>query len=423
MMFVAVRQFASASGLEELKTVPVRLPSGGEIAPDGTTVYPATVWTFGAQSKLLVLPGYFVSMCGSIWSRNQGGSLKEMAPNSQVHLYIDGEGQSFLVHRIVASTFLSGIRHAGQIEVDHIDIKRENNALSNLRWATTKQNASNKCSKRKKETYARLSDLFSQAVQQLDKDGSVIVEFPSLVAATAALGCSKNCISNCVTGRSSTARGFAWRLSPPEMTLDEFRSRGFDVVGGIEEAPNFYFSSDLKVYHDGIGKMYEIPVAHGHVYPVLTVGGSQRKLHVVVAALRGGYKSLAAYDEFCATRLRDDDERVVVMHDGDEDVKDWWSCGIGTQKENALDRVRNTTGRGAAWAVTIRLSPDPQVEVWKYDGVRDAVFASFAEAGRVLAIYSDLKVLEAGIAQSVRTGCSFSLARGKRAWASVKYGI
>ena len=111
------------------------------------------------------------------------------------------------------------------------------------------------------------------------------------------------------------------------------------------------------------------------------------------------------------------------MHDGDEDVKDWWSCGIGTQKENALDRVRNTTGRGAAWAVTIRLSPDPQAEVWKYDGVRDAVFASFAEAGRVLAIYSDLKVLEAGIAQSVRTGCSFSLARGKRAWASVKYGI
>ena len=74
-MFVAYRQFASAIGTEELKAVHVRLPSGGEIAPDGTTVYPAKVWTVGARAELLILLGYFVSTRGTIWSRNQGGTV------------------------------------------------------------------------------------------------------------------------------------------------------------------------------------------------------------------------------------------------------------------------------------------------------------------------------------------------------------
>ena len=414
-MFVAVRQFASASGTKELKEVHVRLPSGAKIAPDGTEVYPGKVWTCGAKAELLVLPGYFASIDGDIWSRNQGGTLKKISTNKnlQVFLCVDGKRPGFLVHRIVASTFLSSIRHAGQTEVDHIDVERQNGALANLRWATKKQNAANKCLKRKKATYARLSTLFSRAVQQLcSKNGSVIAEFPSLVIATAALGLSKNAISNCVTGRSSTAGGFAWRLSPPETTLDEFRSRGFEVVGGIAEAPDFYFSSDLQVYHDFIGKMYEISIAHGHVYPQITIGGSLRKVHTVVAALRARFKSLAAFDEFLAAN------DYVVMHDGDEDKSDWWNCKVGTPSENALDRVRNA-GRGASWVVVIRRSPDPAGEVWKYDGVREAAFSSFAEAARVLKKYSDLETLAAGISQSARAGCSFSIKNGDKAWAFV----
>jgi hypothetical protein len=419
-MFVAYRQFASASGTEELKEVPVRLPSGAEIAPDGTTVYPAKVWTVGARAELLVLPGYYASTDGNIWSRNQGGTLKKISPNRnlQVCLYV-GVGEqrkqrAFLVYRIVASTFLSGIRHSGQTEADHIDVQRQNGALANLRWATKKQNAANKCPTKKKATAEKVGELSSKPVQQLDKDGNVIAEFPSLVAAAAALGLSKNAISNCVTGRRKTAGGFAWRLSPPETTLDEFRSRGVEVVGGLEEAPSFYFSNDLKVYNDKIGKMYEIPINHGRVYPTIKIGKSLRFVHVVVAALRMNHESLATFDAFLVSK------NFVVMHDDDADKGDWWNCRVGTRSENGLDAVRNgctAAGKSAPRPVVIRRSPDLAAEVWKYDGGREAAFSSFAEAARALAKHSPLKGLHANIAQSAYTGCYFSLVGGAKAWA------
>lgn len=56
--------------------------------------------------------------------------------------------------------------------------------------------------------------------------------------------------------------------------------------------------------------------------------------------------------------------------------------------------------------------------VWKYDGVREAKFSSFAEAVRVLKKYSPLTSLHAGISQSARAGCSFSLVDGAKASAA-----
>jgi hypothetical protein len=50
-MFVAHRQFASSVGLEELKAVHVRLPSGSLVTENGTLVFPAVVWD---KNKLLV---------------------------------------------------------------------------------------------------------------------------------------------------------------------------------------------------------------------------------------------------------------------------------------------------------------------------------------------------------------------------------
>jgi hypothetical protein len=66
--------------------------------------------------------------------------------------------------------------------------------------------------------------------------------------------------------------------------------------------------------------------------------------------------------------------------------------------------------------VAIRLSSDPVAEIWKYDGVHEAKFSSFAGAARVLETYSDLKGLVASINCSARTGGSFSLKNGVKAW-------
>jgi hypothetical protein len=419
-MFVAVRQFASASGTEELKEVHVRLPANSEIAPDGTEVFPATVWT---KNKLLILKGYYASTDGNIWSRNHGNTLKKLSidKKQRVGLMVDGKKLIFYVHRILASTFLSCIRHPGQTEVDHLDIDSQNNALANLRWCTKRQNAGNKCATKKEATGKRVGELSSKPVQQLcPQNGSVIAEFSSLTAAAAALGISFTNISNAIAGRQKTAGGFSWQFAPREVTLENFKNRGFEVVGGLEEAPHVYFSADLRVYNDGaIGKMYEIPTAHGHEYPFIRIGKSLRLVHVVVAALRMNHKSLAAFDEFLASK------NFVVMHDGDADKSDWWNCKVGTPSENALDAVRNgctAAGKSAPRPVEIRLSPSPTADIWKYgggghDGGRDAKFSSFSEAARALTDLSDLKHLKANICQSARTGCSFSLKNGQKAWA------
>ena len=61
-MFAARRQFAAAEGLEEID-VEIQLPSGAEIAPDGTAAYPATVC---ADGNLLKLEKYFAAVDGTV---------------------------------------------------------------------------------------------------------------------------------------------------------------------------------------------------------------------------------------------------------------------------------------------------------------------------------------------------------------------
>jgi hypothetical protein len=412
-MFTACRQFASASGFEELKAVHVRLPSGSLVTECGTVVFPATVW----DRTLLVLEGYYASTDGTVWSDRQS-SLKKLSKSGRgrVGVRVDGKLRLFYVHRVMASTFLSGIRHAGQDEVDHIDVDPTNNALVNLRWCTKKQNASNRNATKAVAHYKRTRELLSKPVQQLSADGAVIAEYPNATAAAAATGISRQCISAAVIAkRRKTAGGFSWRFEPLQITLEDFKNRGVEVVGGtLEEAPHLYFSADLQVYNDDkIGKMYEIPINHRGMYPLIYIGGSRRFVHIVVAALRGGYASLAAFDEYVTAN------GLVVMHDDDANKSDWWNCKLGTRSENSIDAVRNgcNKGKSAARPVVIRLSPDPSADVWKYDGVHDAKFSSFSEAARVLESLSNLKDMRASIGSSARKGCPFSLKNGVKAWA------
>ena len=410
-MFVAYRQFASAVGAKELKEVHVRLPAASEIAPDGTTVFPATHWY---KNELLVLEKYFADVGGDIWSRGNGSTLKKLSRAKRVGLVIGDKKRNFLVHRIMASTFLSGFRHAGQTEVDHID-NTQNGALANLRWCTKRQNAFNKCPTRLKVHRKRVCERSSKPVQQLcPQTGDVIAEFPSGRAAAAALDIFQANISKAIMGQLRTTGGFAWQFSPRTTTLEHFKSRGPEVVGGtLAEAPHLYFSADLKVYNNKTGKMYVIPIAHGHVYPSIYFGGSLRYIHVVVAALRKGYTSMGEFDAHLAAN------NLVVMHNGDADKSNWWNCKLGTRSENAFDAVRNgcNAGKSAPRSVEIRLSASATSEIWRYDSVREAKFASYREAARALAVYSDLKNLASSIGTSARTGGSFSLLNSQKAWA------
>jgi hypothetical protein len=87
-------------------------------------------------------PNYEVSSTGDVRSlgirstRNRGKLLKPHPIKEgylQVKLYNDIGSKMFLIHRLVGTHFLEKIEDC---DIDHIDRKRENNCVENLRWVS-----------------------------------------------------------------------------------------------------------------------------------------------------------------------------------------------------------------------------------------------------------------------------------------------
>lgn len=73
------------------------------------------------------------------------GHIMSCQPNVKVHGYCsamlyrgNGERKSYRVHRLIAMTFIPNPE--GKSEINHIDSNRGNNVVTNLEWATPKEN-------------------------------------------------------------------------------------------------------------------------------------------------------------------------------------------------------------------------------------------------------------------------------------------
>lgn len=66
-------------------------------------------------------------------------------PDRDGYLCIHFNGHPYKVHRLVAECFIPNPE--GKETVDHIDHNRANNAVSNLRWATRREQALNRIHK------------------------------------------------------------------------------------------------------------------------------------------------------------------------------------------------------------------------------------------------------------------------------------
>lgn len=122
----------------------------------------------------------------------------------QVRLYKNGKQHSYLVHRLIAETFLPNDDPTK--EVNHINECKSDNRVSNLEWISHIENVNHAtCQERKVKNNKRTCEVI-----QISKDGNVLNEYDSIREAGRITNISNQSISACVNGKRKTAGGYLW---------------------------------------------------------------------------------------------------------------------------------------------------------------------------------------------------------------------
>jgi len=90
-------------------------------------------------------PKYLIYENGDVYSKKTNIILKQSLDKGgyyKLELCKDGKPKTFKVHRLIALHYISNPENKPCI--DHIDRNRQNNDISNLRWATHTENMNNK---------------------------------------------------------------------------------------------------------------------------------------------------------------------------------------------------------------------------------------------------------------------------------------
>lgn len=124
----------------------------------------------------------------------------------QVGLFpMEGKAAVAKIHRLVAQAFIPNPDNLP--EVNHKDENKANNRADNLEWCTHVEN----CNYGTRN--ARVIEKSSKAVLQMDADGNVIAEYPSVIEASRATGIGRRNIGDCCQKPNrSHAGGYLWKF-------------------------------------------------------------------------------------------------------------------------------------------------------------------------------------------------------------------
>ena len=145
---------------------------------------------------------YAVTSCGKVWSYKSKKFLKPRKDRDgylRVDLYKGGEQKTYLVHRLVAETYLPNPN--GLQQVNHKDENKENNALQNLEWCDQSYN-SNYGSRNKRVSQTLSKPVFCVELNKI---------FDGARAAARELGLDNSSIVKCCKGKLKTTGGYHWR--------------------------------------------------------------------------------------------------------------------------------------------------------------------------------------------------------------------
>lgn len=140
---------------------------------------------------------YAATEDGRIWSYKRKKFLKPIDNGFgyyRVDLCKDGKAKRFLVHRLIAETFLPNPENKPCI--NHKDENKSNNALSNLEWATYKEN----------NNYGTHNEKIRKKVICIETQEV----FNSITEAAKAINKSTGNICDCLKGKHKTCAGYHW---------------------------------------------------------------------------------------------------------------------------------------------------------------------------------------------------------------------
>lgn len=163
---------------------------------------------------------YEISNLGNVKSFYSGKIISQKKNNRGymvVDLYKNRQRKSFLVHRIVAISFLNKDKLCN--DVNHIDENKENNCVENLEWCTHKENV-NKWCKNNTEKVGRKQFKSTEKYRKLDmnismfnKDGSFIKTYTRASDIKKELNKDISCIIQCCDGKRKSAYGYKWKFA------------------------------------------------------------------------------------------------------------------------------------------------------------------------------------------------------------------
>lgn len=161
--------------------------------------------------KINEYDGYEISNLGKIRSFKKDKNnfiLKQRITKGgylRITLYKNGMAKKYLVHRLVAQTFIPNPENKPQI--NHLDGNKQNNKVDNLEWCTNSENQKHAY----KTGLEKPRCPHPKQVNQYDLEGNFIKQWDTIKNASRNLNIKDSNISRACKNKSKTAGGYIWK--------------------------------------------------------------------------------------------------------------------------------------------------------------------------------------------------------------------